>query len=387
MNLVFCCEAVFYNYKGNYYSSTTAFDMTLWDRYLVVFDSIKIIARVEQVDNPNQYLIDDTKVEIIPLHRYKGMIETIKATKYLKKELKRYALPGYAYILRIPGHIGTTFANILKSKGLKYGVEVVGDPWDVMSSVGGRLSFILKRIALHRLRRVVRDSYVALYVTKSKLQNRYPVREHINSYAVSDVNIPKSFIADKAHSIPESSSIANLIAVGSLEQLYKAPDIVIQSLSILRKNGIDVKLKWLGGGRYMSSMKEFASELGVSDLIDFLGDVNRNDLESYLERADLFIHISRTEGLPRAIIEAMAKGLPVIGTNVGGIPELITQRCLVNPDNAQETADRINKILNDPSFYNTEAVKNLKNALSFESSILSNLRNEFFREVKRISSI
>lgn len=382
MELVFCCQAVFQYSKGKYYSTNASFGMQLWDRYLKHFEHITIVARVENTEYPDEFELNNEKISFIPLPRYKGLVKAVQSLHTINRTLTPLAIPGRAYILRVPGVIGSTFASILRKKHVPYAVEVVGDPWDVMESIGGNLAFILKRVGFYMLRKTVANADVALYVTKSKLQNRYPISETATAFAASDVLIEKSDFANTAKKYPQRKECFDFLAVGSLEQLYKAPDIVIKAIAKLKNEGINTTIHWLGGGCFQEEMETLALELGVTENVLFYGNVDRKIVHSKLESADLFIHVSRTEGLPRAIVEAMAKGLPVIGSNVGGIPELLDKDAIVEPDDVDGLVDKIKEFINNPDFYHDQSKRNLEESRLYEDTTLATIRSKYFEHIK-----
>lgn len=385
MKLYFCCEAVFKRYQGKFYSTSSSFGMELWERYLKTFDSINITARIEDTTEPTEFPLNDYRLSFTPLLRYKGLKGTVLSTRIIKNAINGNLEKGNAYILRVPGHIGWVYSKLLRSRHIPYGVEVVGDPWDVMGSIGGKFSFLLKRVGRSTLRSIVKGSTATLYVTQRQLQKRYPTRNGISEFIASNVKVNNEFYSGKAKKYPQHKDKFELLAVGSLDQLYKAPDIVIMALRHLKDANVNVKMAWLGGGKYLEEMRSLAQRLGVEDMIDFKGSVSRDIVESFLDKADLFIHVSRTEGLPRAVIEAMAKGLPVIGTRVGGIPELLTENSLIDPDDAISLAEKIKKFIAESDSYDNEAQRNYDESLKYEDSILQKERQNFYNEVKSLS--
>ena len=90
---------------------------------------------------------------------------------------------------------------------------------------------------------------------------------------------------------------------------------------------------------------------------------------------------SRTEGLPRALIEAMAAGLPCIGTRVGGIPELLDDEALVAPGDAEALAARIRAFLDDAGLFERQAARNLREASIYAAPRLQRLRDGFLQTV------
>jgi glycosyltransferase involved in cell wall biosynthesis len=79
---------------------------------------------------------------------------------------------------------------------------------------------------------------------------------------------------------------------------------------------------------------------------------------------------SRTEGLPRALVEAMARGLPAVGTDVGGIPELLDSRCIVRPDDDRALAGALAELLRHADLWEEQSRRNLDVASGFRVEAL-----------------
>jgi glycosyltransferase involved in cell wall biosynthesis len=114
-----------------------------------------------------------------------------------------------------------------------------------------------------------------------------------------------------------------------------------------REDGYSLTI--IGGGRLHQQLRGLAATLKVDDRIRFLGRVNdRKTLRAELDAADIFVQPSRTEGLPRALIEAMARALPAIGTDVGGTSELLPTSQLVPPARPRQLALKIERLAASP---------------------------------------
>ena len=88
----------------------------------------------------------------------------------------------------------------------------------------------------------------------------------------------------------------------------------------------------MGDGRHRAELESLARTSGISAATKFLGELpNGEAIREQLDQATLMVLPSRTEGLPRVIIEAMARAVPCVASNVGGIPELLDPRYLVPP--------------------------------------------------------
>jgi glycosyltransferase involved in cell wall biosynthesis len=90
---------------------------------------------------------------------------------------------------------------------------------------------------------------------------------------------------------------------------------------------------------------------------------------------------SRTEGLPRALLEAMARGLACVGTTVGGIPELLKPDALVPPEDAPKLADKIQQFLSDPALMTEMASENLVKAQEYHMAKLERRLHRFLDHV------
>jgi glycosyltransferase involved in cell wall biosynthesis len=168
-----------------------------------------------------------------------------------------------------------------------------------------------------------------------------------------------------------------------MSQLYKAPDVLIDAVGLCVARGNKINLKIIGDGKFRSNLEKRVSRLGLNDSIIFLGQLPAGKLvRNELLKSDLFILPSRTEGLPRAMIEAMACGLPCIGTNVGGIPELLPEEDLVPPGRVQALADKIGEVLDNPERMRTMAARNLEKANEFRKDILDERRRVFYQQLR-----
>jgi len=147
------------------------------------------------------------------------------------------------------------------------------------------------------------------------------IRNGINIKKFNRNNAQKQSIRDrllKGHNIPHNSNI--LITVGSLND-QKGHKYLIPTMPHILKKHPNTYWVWLGDGDKKTELQQMTQEYGVTPHVLFLG--KRKDVADWLSAADIFILPSRFEGLPFAILEAMAAELPVITTSVSGIPEII----------------------------------------------------------------
>lgn len=138
---------------------------------------------------------------------------------------------------------------------------------------------------------------------------------------------------------------------------YKGQRYLIEALGELRDRGIDVHATFAGDGPDLAAARELARTMGVADSTTFLGSVPSSSVHGLLEAADVFVAPSvvqsdgKADGIPVALMEAMSAGVPVIASDLTGIPELVrheTTGLLTDPGDALSLADAIQRVAKDP---------------------------------------
>jgi glycosyltransferase involved in cell wall biosynthesis len=168
----------------------------------------------------------------------------------------------------------------------------------------------------------------------------------------------------------------------TMEVAYKAQDILIEAVALCHNKGFDVELVLLGEGRHVDYYKSKVEQLGINRYVKFLGMLSLGDaVRKQLDMADIFVLPSKTEGLPRIVIEAMARGLPCIATHVGGIPELLDKEDTVRTDNAKELAEKIMIVATDFERMSMMANRNFRKAQKYSLKEINVRRIEFCRRL------
>ena len=137
-----------------------------------------------------------------------------------------------------------------------------------------------------------------------------------------------------------------LVMVGRL-QAPKDPLTLVRALATVR--GRDFEALLVGEGPERVAVEEEVSRLGIESAVRLLGE--RIDVAELLRSADIFVLSTRSEGLPLSILEAMGAGLPVVASNVGGVPELVIDGetgILVPPGDPHSLGEAIKRLLEDP---------------------------------------
>jgi glycosyltransferase involved in cell wall biosynthesis len=137
-----------------------------------------------------------------------------------------------------------------------------------------------------------------------------------------------------------------LVTVGRL-QAPKDAVTLVHALAVVR---VPFEAMIVGDGPDRAALEEEVRRLGLERIVELAG--GRDDVAELLATADVFVLSSRSEGLPVSILEAMAAGLPVVATSVGGVPEVVVDGdtgLLVPPGDPSSLAAAIERLLADPA--------------------------------------
>jgi len=369
--------------RGNL-SFLSVHDQEHWNRYLGEFDRVYVVARVREVPDelPTQMHLDDTRVHIIALPPYRGLGGTMMAVPKLTSILWRESKLADHILLRLPGAISLLFGIILVLRRRGFAVEMVGDIEQALRGLGRGLWILpFAKVMRWITRFITAHAYACTYVTRATLQGRYPPASGARSFAYSDVNISVHSLATE----PARSGAGEPLTLcfcGSLANSYKGLDVLILAVGLLAKRGYNVRVRVMGDGTERPRLERQTRNVGVADKFEFLGTVTSSQVMENFRRSDLFVMPSLTEGLPRAMVEAMSQGLAAVGSNVGGIPELLDKDALVTVGDAEALARRISVFLDDDQLRFAQARRNIEAARAYDREVLAKEHLAFLQHVR-----
>jgi|SRR3989338_5768391 len=179
--------------------------------------------------------------------------------------------------------------------------------------------------------------YLKEYI--SKINKRAPI-----TLIPNGVDISLFFPAhSKLNDEPTIISVSRLVEKNGIADL-------INAFTLVKKDIPTVRMVIVGDGPLQSALEKQIRQLGLMGSIRLAGQVIYEELPHYLVNADIFVRSSLSEGLGTAFLEAMAVGLPVIGTPVGGIPDIIKDGqtgLICQAGDPKDIADKIKTLLND----------------------------------------
>jgi len=356
-----------------------------WSRLLDVFSDVLVVARVDFVESvPGDFSrADGYGVKFYKLPYYIGPLGWVANYRKIISEINKINFFGSAVILSMPGIISYLVYRSLN--GYPYSVYVIGDPNMVFSRGVSKhaLRPIIRYLFTRHQKTVCHNASVISYVTKNDLQKRYPTQKKIKSFRFSDVDLNINDYANKGKKYVKSKKI-KLVFVGMFFELYKNQLNLIRALKILKKFDLDFELSMIGDGRYLNICKKMAQKLSLEN-VSFLGALPKWKMIDQMRKSDIFILPSRAEGLPRAIIQAMAQGIVCLATNVGGISDILNPEQLIKTGNPIDIANKIIDLSMNPKEMTRIASRNLKLSKQFSESNQQRKRVEFYNQIRKVS--
>jgi glycosyltransferase involved in cell wall biosynthesis len=169
---------------------------------------------------------------------------------------------------------------------------------------------------------------------------------------------------------PRGGRNVHLIVTRNLEPLYDNAT-AIRALALVREEEPDARLTIAGEGPLRRALEQLAMELGVADAVRFCGRVDHAEIPALYASADICLNPSLADNMPNALLEALASGVPVVSTNVGGVPYLVEHErtaLLVKAGDASSMADAVLRLVRDTPLRNRLKTAGLDHVRRFDWS-------------------
>lgn len=387
MRLLFAHDHRFFRGPTGEMYTAGAFPASVWDRFLVHFAEVEVIARDggpapegAQLAHAGQ---EGVSFKFLP--SLASFRQLLFPSPELERQMQLAVETADAVVARLPSEIGLLAVKHARKAGKPFAVEVVGCAWDSYRTTGVAGARLYAPFAYLRARQAIAVAPLVLYVTSSWLQRRYPATGE--TVVASNVALEAMTAAARAHRQSRLTALARgrrpvLGTIGTLRVSYKGIRTAIEALARLRSSGLDLAYRVLGPGN-QEPWKQLAASQGVADLVHFDGTRSAGAaVAGWLDEIDIYLQPSFTEGLPRAMIEAMSRGAACIGSTRGGIPELLPADRLHEPGDVAGLAALVRRLASDPAAVAGASEADLVTAEQFDSETLATRRSEFYARLK-----
>ena len=345
---------MFPKYKGDYYGS-------------FVYDEAHILIKkgfeVHVVTQHNAGIPYETIMDEIHVHRFrwmepkkfkallhfKGFIDNLRLITYLIslffkliRTISKYDID----VVHAHSIIPMGFVGVLVAKIMRKPVFITSHGMDVTSFEDKKLFKMLIKFSLNNCNYVLAVSE-DLAVKIKPLDNQNNITVLRNGVDTNRFRPEKNTSIRRCYGVKDHEIV--VIFVGYLDVFKGVFDLVNAFKNV--KN-VNKKLMMVGDGPKMDELRNMVSDYHLDESVIFTGNVPSSDIQRYYQSADIFVIPSHVDsgGPPLVVMEAMACGLPVIGTNIGGIPEGIENSVngfIVPDSNVDELTNKIEILMED----------------------------------------
>lgn len=379
--LLFVHDHPFY-IEGDRVYSGGGLPYTVWSNYLIEFEKIIVVGRRSHNKLDVISSTDNVRFHLFDLKNSRDFILKLKKIRF---ELSSLIDEADVVLARLPSKLGYFASSLSRSKGKFLWVEQVGNAFEALSLHGSKLGTLIAPISQIINKVQVKKANAVVYVTENTLQNVYPSSQHAIVASISNVVIHEIMLPSQVNLNRFNVHKFRIGMLGGFDVRYKGQDILLQAVYSLPKSiQNNILLSFAGKGDY-SWVENLANELGLMENIEYLGLLSsRESVNTLLDSLALYVQPSLTEGLPRSVIEAMSRGCPVVGSNAGGIPELLNADFVHFSGDYKKLASDIQFLYDNNSILRQESVRSLEKAKEFSIDGLQNKRMLFYKQLSGV---
>ncbi|MBC2169836.1 glycosyltransferase family 4 protein [Listeria booriae] len=385
MNWLFAHDNRFLEASDGQVYSEVAFSYSNWERYVAHVDQLTVIARMEPLGDLDTKLLNLSSGENVAFEGMPNPYGIRAFTPFPRgyKTMLAAVEKADGVIARLPSEIGYMAVKAAWKTNTPYCIEVVGDAYNAMATYGDWKGKLYAPFAERKMRRSISNANHTLYITDRHLQERYPTSGQ--SVSCSNVELSKLEIETIERRRKRNAKPAEKLIIGmngSLSSPYKGFETAFQALASIKSELPPFEFRILGRGSKEDWLGDI-EQLGLTEHVVFSGTLPHQDVYEWLDNIDIFLMPSKTEGQGRALIEALSRGCSCLGSNVGGIPELIAKEQLHEPSDADGLAGKLIKLATNPKQRQRYARLAFERAVTFQSERLQEIRQQFFQDFKR----
>ncbi|MDO9551556.1 glycosyltransferase family 4 protein [Rhodonellum sp.] len=348
-------------------------------RYLSLGDSITYIMRLKVISDSeiNKYsLIKNENFSFIEIPNFLSILKLSykrNAIKIIKDGVDNHDI----IVARLPSAAGAIAVAYAKSINKPILIELVACVYDALWNYDWR-GKLLANYKLKKYQAILKDASHVIYVTTEFLQKRYPTKG--KSIGCSDVvlkDIDTTVLKKRLLKIENIQEPLVLGTVAAIDVPYKGQADVINVIAKSNKKTLIYKIVGQGNS---NKLQNLVDQNQLQSEVQILGSLSHDQVFGFIDDIDLYIQPSKQEGLPRAVIEAMSRACPVVGSNIAGIPELINEAALFEAGNLDDIKNVLTQI--DKNILSQWAVENFKKAVEFKRETLDGKRKQFYEQFK-----
>lgn len=377
MNIAFFLDAKLIKKGKEYYTTGAITEEYLQQHKLTKDDKLTVICREQKdVIGSKKSIASGERISFKIFNSYKEILRN-------RREIKQIIIENDFIEIKLPTMTGLLAMHYVLKCKKNHMVEMVGCPLDAYWNYGSNTGKLIAPIIFLFNRYYIKKAQNIIYVTNRFLQKRYPNKH--NSISCSDVNlklVESKVLEQRLDKIEHRNEKDKLVIglIGSLDVKYKGHKTAIKMAAELKRK-YPIELHFLGSGD-KEKWKKAIQRYNMKENVIFDGILPSGEpVYRWMDNLDLYIMPSLTEGLPRSMLEAMSRGCPVIGSNVGGIPELISKECIFSKRNYKKMAKLIDELVSNKTEMKKQAINNFNKAKLYDRGSLLQKREAFYQKI------
>lgn len=319
-----------------------------------IFNDISVIYVHPDKNAKKKFEIEHTEkqgIETIRVYYKRPNSKLISLIRFYKanKKALQLTIPADLFHVHILTRLGLIALYHKKYYNTPY---IITEHWSRYLYGNDFHGFLRKKLT----KKIVKNAKMVTTVTED-------LASAMKSYGLFNDNyviLPNVVNIDMFHPIKKDNNPIKIIHVSCFEDKSKNISGLLAALNIIKQKNIDFKCILIGEGMDLDRMKDYAFSSQLNDNVIFTGLLEGQDLADTVASGDFFVLSSHYENMPVVILEALACGLPIVSTDVGGIHEIIdeTSGILVKPDDITQLAESIIKMINTCKNYNPWILRN-----------------------------
>ncbi len=390
MRLLYICKYQFAKKADGVYA-LPAYGNAFWQKYLDVFEGVDVLAENVKgyLNNGTLTKITDDRIKVTILPENTNP-KDFKNDKVIKNILQKHIKSANAILIKPANRKGIQAIEIAKNLKKPYMIELTGDLNMTLKNHKNPFKRLYGPVIHWQIIKAIKDCKYGLYVTEKYLQKIYPIVG--KQCGCTDTHIPDPELIALSNRLAkinnlDSNKNINIGMVASYHDNRKGIDTAIEALERIHDNRIILHILGLGTEDDRKKWYKYSDKHGVRKQIVFDPSLSEmNQVLAWNDEMDIIILPSRSEGLPRCIVESLSRACPCVLSNVCGMPELVNEKWLHKPGDSIKLAELLIKMIQNPQDMIEAANENFERSHDFTQSVLKTRRNNFLKDFLNYAS-
>jgi len=325
--------------------------------------NVQLLVMSERKGTPIDKKVQDENVKVIYFQKPQGfsfwtLLKVYKHLNYFRPDIIHTNLSACSYVIPWALINGVKIIHTIHNIPCKEAIPKI-------LKVLLRLLYKLKKVVPVAISDIIANETISYYNLKSaEVETIYnPV--DLSLYDVESKN-------SKEDEYVKFVNVARFTKV-------KNQATLVEAISIISKKYKNIKMLLIGDGELRAEVEAMVDNYNLKDVITFTGNIS--NVYEKLKQSDIFVLSSHYEGLPLSILEAMAAGLPIIATNVGGVPDVVTDNgILVEDNNLSQLVEAMVKLIENKELRLRMGEASRKNVMRFDIKEIANQYQKLYEK-------